>query len=161
MPDARESGGLRVAGRARAKEGKGGAVVVAGDHFWELGILDSERRAHVLGLGPVVTAIVRNGDLGVSVPVHVAEVDGVVRAGGHRGIAAVAVGIAVRNRLYGPGRSIVGGDHHAHSVDVVGIPTVVVGDVGGAVGRNSNVAVKAAARADPARNVRRTRHEGV
>src|SRR3954465_7232358 len=107
MPYAKEVARLRVAQTGCAEESKRSAIVVSGNHFSELGVLNAERSSRVLGFRPVQTAIMRYGDLGMAVRVHIAEIDCVVFAGGDRWIAAGANSSAIGNCAHTRGTSVV------------------------------------------------------
>src|SRR3984893_10233322 len=110
MPDAEEVRGLCVTGGLRAEEGEGGAVVVAGHHLGELGVLYAEGCAGVFGFRPVESPVRGCGDFGVPVGIYVAEIKGVVRAGGDGRIAAGADALGIGNRAYRPTQPVVGGN---------------------------------------------------
>src|SRR5258708_26662445 len=86
-------------------------------------------------------------DFGVPVGIYVAEINGVVRAGGNGRIAAGADALGIGNRAHRPTKTVVGGDGNADAADAISVHAAFVGDVGGAIGRNANVAVQAAASA--------------
>src|SRR5207237_6565181 len=80
VPDAAEVARLVVAGRGGAEKGERGAVVVPGDHFGELRVLDPEGRAGVEGLGPGGAVVLGDGGVWMPVGAHETDVDGVVGA---------------------------------------------------------------------------------
>src|SRR5258708_37773087 len=95
----------------------------------------------------VKSAVGGCGDFGVPVGIYVAEINGVVRARRDGRIAAGADALGIGNRAYRPTETVVGGDGDADAADAIGVHAALVGDVGGAIGRNANVAVQAAASA--------------
>ena len=145
VPDALEVGRLRITRGLSPQEGKGRAIIVAGDHFGKLRVLHSERSPRVLGLRPVQAAVARNCNLGMAVRVHIPEVDGIVCSFCNRRVRAGADALAVRHRAHYPVQTIVRRNGHAWPVDAVGVEAVFVGNVNGAVGRNSHVTVQTAA----------------
>ena len=81
----------------------------------------------------------------MAVRVHIPEVDGIVCSFCNRRVRAGADALAVRHRAHHPAQTIVRRNGHAWSVDAVGVEAVFVGNVNGAVRRNSHVTVQTAA----------------
>ena len=102
VPNSGEVSRLVVAAGRGAEESEGGAIVVSGDDFGELCVLNAERCAGVFGFAPVSAAVVRDSNLGMAVTVGVAEIDGVVGARSDRRIAAGTLRSAVGHSLDGP-----------------------------------------------------------
>ena len=147
VPDPLEVGRLRITRGLCAEEGKGRALIVAGDHFGELRVLDSERSPRILGLRPVQAAVAGNRNLGVAVGVHIPEVYGVVRSFCDRRVRAGTDALAVRHSANHPAQTTVRRNGHARPTNAVGVEAVFVGNVDGAVRRNTHVAVQTAASA--------------
>src|SRR5882762_6799394 len=81
----------------------------------------------------------------MAVGINIAKINRVVGASRDRGIAARADALGVGHGSHHPAQSIVGGNGDTGTADAIRIHTPFVGYVGGAVGRNANVAVQAAA----------------
>src|SRR5258705_2811232 len=81
----------------------------------------------------------------MAVGINIAKINRVVCASRDRGIAARADALGVGHGSHHPAQSIVGGNGDTGTADPIRIHTPFVGYVGGAVGRNANVAVQAAA----------------
>src|ERR1700687_6010296 len=90
-------------------------------------------------------AVGRSSDFGVSVGIHIAKINRVVRADSNRGITAGTDALGVGHGAHDPAQSIVGGNSNAGSADTVSVHALFVGDVRSAVRRNANVAMQAAA----------------
>src|SRR5215831_9906084 len=143
MPDAEEVSGLIVARRGSAKKSKRGAIIVAVNHFRKLGVLNAEGSSGILRFRPVQAAIMRYRDLGMTVRVHVAEIDCVVAAGGNRRIAGGTS--AVGNGAHRPGQTVVSGYSNARTAYACCILAVFIGNVSSAIGRDPNVSMQTAA----------------
>src|SRR5579871_5218482 len=143
MPDAEKIAGLRVTQAGRAEESKSCAIVVSGDHFSELGVLNAERSSSILGFRPVQAAIMRHGDLGMSVRIHVTEINGVALARRHRGIAG-GTG-SVWHGANHPGQTVISRNGNTWSADACCVLASFIRDVGSSVGRYANVSMQAAA----------------
>src|SRR5438309_7381978 len=146
MPDAKEVTRLRVAQARRAEKSKRSAIVVSGHHFGEFGVLDAEGRSSILRFRPVHSTIMRHGNLGMTVGIYVAQINGVVLARGDRWIAAGADAGAIGNGAHNPGQTIVSGNGNAGPADACCILAFFIRDVSSAVGRYANVSMQAAAR---------------
>src|SRR5882672_10904909 len=81
----------------------------------------------------------------MAVGINIAKINRVVCASRDGGIAARADALGVGHGSHHPAQSIVGGNGDTGTADAIRIHTPFVGYVGGAVGRNANVAVQAAA----------------
>ena len=90
-------------------------------------------------------SVARDRDLGMSVGVHIAQIDGVVGACGHRGITAGADALGVGDGAYLPGQAVVGRDRYTGSAYAVGVQAVLVGNVDGPIRRDPHVAMQSAA----------------
>src|SRR6266853_3761379 len=143
MPDAEEVRGLRVPQRRCAEESEGGAIVVTGSYFCKFGVLDTEGSSSVLRFRPVQAAIVRYRDLGMTVRVHVAEINCVLAAGGDRRIAGRTG--TVWNGAHHPGQTIVSGYGNAGTARACCVLAPFVGNVSSPIGRNANMPMQAAA----------------
>src|SRR5882762_8172984 len=81
----------------------------------------------------------------MAVGINVAKINRVICASRDGGIAARADALGVGHGSHHPAQSIVDGNGDTGTADAIRIHTPFVGYVGGAVGRNANVAVQAAA----------------
>ena len=144
MPDAEEVGGLRVARRGSAEESVGRAVIVTGDDFGKLRVLNAKGSASVLGLGPMQAAVGGDSDLGVAVGIDVADVNGVVAPSGDGRVRSGTISQTVGHGAHDPVQTIVSGDGDAGAVYILGVKAVLVGYVGSAVRRDPDVTVQAA-----------------
>src|ERR1041385_3878948 len=145
MPDAKEIAGLRITQAGCAKESESCAVIVSCHDLSELGVLNAEGSSGVLRFCPVQAAIMRHGDLGMSVRIYVAKINCVVLTRRNRGITAGADGGAIRNGANHPGQAIVSRNGNAGTAVTGSILTIFIRDVGRAIRRNANVPMQAAA----------------
>ena len=63
------------AGRGRTQEEEGGAVIVAGNHFREDGIADTEGHSHIQVIVPGAALVIGNGDVRMPIAGNIAKVD--------------------------------------------------------------------------------------
>src|SRR5207248_5529545 len=110
VPDAVEAARLVISRGGSAQEGERSAVVVAGDHLRELGILDPVTGARVERLRPGQAVVARDGDVRVSVIVHVADVQRVARACRRRRISAWPAGLCTADGADIPRQAVVVAD---------------------------------------------------
>src|SRR6266850_659269 len=144
MPDAGKISRLRIACGWRSQKRESRAIVIAGDYFGELRVLNPKRRPRVFGLRPVQSAVLRSGDFRVAVAVDVSEVYGVITARSHRGIAARADARTIWYGFDDPAQPIVTRHGHSRPADAIRVHALLVRNVSRTIQGNANVTVQPA-----------------